>query len=176
MKKTSCIVISMLLIVAALAGCSSDKKAETETAAAEEGVYVSINEVKVHTGQAYADVKDALGDEIKPSETIESCDPDSDWVQIMHYYAGTIVSEDKDGNIMSIEVTDREQASDAAFLCAPDPVRLGDKFEDVKTIIGEPDQEDEYSLFYTSGDPMIYIYLDENAGTVTGIMLMGATQ
>ena len=34
----------------------------------------------------------------------------------------------------------------------------------------------DVSVRLYSGDPMIYIYLNENTGTVTGIMLMGAAQ
>ena len=109
---------------------------------------------------------EALGGEVKASEQ------DAEWQHTMHYYAGLTVTEDKDGKIDSILLSDETGKNDEiAFM---GKLSLGMKAEDAKAILGEPDREDAYSMFYTGGDPWVYIYLDESTGEITGIFLTRA--
>lgn len=125
---------------------------------------------------AFADVKDGLGEESKPADTAESCDEDSDWSETTHYYPGFIVTEDKDGNISGFTISEFEfEGKDAAL---NGQIRLGITLEEAKTalkdILGDPDTEDETSLYYSSGNPWVGISTDEGDDGVSSIMVMGS--
>lgn len=173
-KKILCVLLAVLLLAALFAGCKKteeNKKTEekkttdpTATETEEEGVFVTMNGFNLKVGVPYADVKDKLGKEIAPAETIDSCDPNSDWKQTMHFYEGVIVTEDKDGNIDGIQV----QEGDAALM---GKIRIGATKEDVKAVLGEPDTDAEWGIYYES-DPMINFYLDEETGLISGFAVM----
>ena len=160
MKKIVFIMLAALLLAALLPGCA-DAKQPAETAAStpfpqdsaakpaeQEDIFVTVNGVDVYTGVPYAEYKEQLGEEIKPAEEVLACDPSSDWKQIMHFYQGVTVSEDKDGLVNSIQV----EAGDAAIL---GKIGVGSTREEVKALLGQPDEEDEWSLFYSSTQPQI---------------------
>ena len=177
MKLKKWIALFLILVLAAslLVGCAKDNKdtkdPEETTAPAEEvveGVYVTINGQNVQLGMAYADVADKLGEETQPAEVIDSCDPESDWKQTMHYYPGVTITEDKDGNLDSFSLGEPVNGSEVLFM---GKIKVGATADDVVAVMGEADQADEYSLFYTSQGPWIGVYLED--GKVTGIMIMG---
>ena len=169
MKKILSILLVVTLSAALLAGCSGQKKPsqpEEQPAAAEpEGVYVAMNGVNISLGIPFADLQDKLGEESKPSETINSCDENSDWKQTMHFYDGVTVTEDKDGLIDGVEVS-----GDTASLMGK--IKIGATADEVKEALGEPDTDAEWGIYYNSSNPWVNIYLDEETGTVSGFALM----
>ena len=166
-KKILCVLLAVLLLAALFAGCKKTEEKTDPTEAEEEGVFVTVNGFNLKVGVAYADVKDKLGKETAPAETIDSCDPDSDWKQTMHFYDGVIVTEDKDGNIDGIQV----QEGDSALM---GKIRIGATKEEVKAVLGEPDTDAEWGIYYES-DPMINFYLDEETGLISGFAVMPGT-
>ena len=170
MKKIVFIMLAALLLAALLLGCAdakqpaeslASKPAGQDTASAaepaapgQEGVFVTVNGVELCTGIPYAEYKEQLGEEIKPAEEVLACDPSSDWKQTMHFYQGVTVSEDKDGLVNSIQV----EAGDAAIL---GKLGIGSTREEVKALLGQPDEEDEWNLFYSSTQPQIMFISSE---------------
>ncbi len=173
MKKAVFLMLAALLLAALLLGCA-DAKQPAETAAStpapqdsaaepaeREGIFVTVNGVEVYTGVPYAEYREKLGKEIKPAEEVLACDPGSDWKQTMHFYQGVTVSEDKDGLVNSIQV----EAGDAAIL---GKLGIGATREEVKALLGQPDEEDEWSLFYSSTQPQIMFIPAETDGDRIG--------
>lgn len=169
MKKILSILLALTLFAALLAGCSGQQKPsqpQEEPAAAEpEGIYVAMNGVNISLGIPFADLQDKLGEEVKPSETINSCDENSDWKQTMHFYDGVTVTEDKDGLIDGVEVS-----GDAAALMGK--IRISSTKDEVIEVMGEPDTDAEWGMYYTTTNPWVNIYLDEETGAITGFALM----
>ena len=182
LKRTFAVVLTLALIAALLIGCAkTEKPAETqasteaskpaateaapvETEPAEtDGVFIVLNGVNVTTGVAYASIADRLGDETRPPETIEACDPASDWRQTMHYYGDNIVTEDKDGIIDTIQIYNDEAALMGQF-------RIGAAAEDVRALFGTPETEGLLGMYYSERDPMVNVFLEN--GIVTGFNLM----
>lgn len=81
---------------------SKTKEAADDTSSSE--VFFTVNGVEVKQGAVWADVKDTLGDEAKPSDTIEPCDG-GDYIQIIHYYKGAEITTLRDENIIGISMT-----------------------------------------------------------------------
>ena len=202
MKKFCTILLGMMLAASLAAGCGQSGKSNQETKAAEaqtteaqtteaqateaqtteaqtaeaqapEGIYLAYNGVNVQIGMAFADVKDGLGEEMKPAETIGSCDENSDWTETTHYYPGFVMTEDKDGNITGFTISEFEfEGKDAAL---NGQLKLGATSEEAKAVLkdvlGDPDTEDETSIYYNAG-PWVGVMLDEDSKTVNSIMVM----
>lgn len=141
----------------------TDAPATTEAPAAE--VYVEVNGEKIVLGVPFEELKDKLPAETQPAETIDSCDPDSDWKQTIHYYNGFVVKENKDGVATAIEVSEGEYAVNGK-------IKIGSTRDEVKALLGEPDDDTEWGLYYTSTMPLMTFFLDEETGLVTGFGVM----
>lgn len=170
MKKTLSILLALLLIAALLAGCGQKTpSAPAEDAysaeTADAGIYVTVNGQNLTVGVPYAGVQEKLGEETQPAETITSCDENSDWKQTMHFYEGLTVTEDKDGNIDGVQVSGGEYA-------LMGKIKIGATKDEVKEVLGEPDTDAAWGLYYTSGAPWVNIYVDEETGLVSGFALM----
>ena len=202
MKKFYAIVLGMMLAASLAAGCGQSGESKQETKAAEaqtteaqtteaqtteaqtteaqtqeaqapEGIYLAYNGTNVQPGMAFADVKDGLGEESKPAETIGSCDENSDWTETTHYYPGFVLTEDNEGNITGFTISEYEFEGKDASLNGQ--LKLGATLEEAKAVLkdvlGDPDTEDETSIYYNAG-PWVGVMLDEDSKTVNSIMVM----
>lgn len=170
MKKVLSILLAVLLLAALFVGCtakpkSTDASAEMNETTEEEGIFITFNGQNIKVGVPFADMEEKLGQEVQPAETINSCDEGSDWKQTMHFYDGMIVTEDKDGIIDGVQVQD----GDAALMGV---IKIGATKDDVKAVLGEPDTDESWGLYYENTDPMVNLYLDEETGLISGFALM----
>ena len=196
MKKVLSMLLVLLMLAVLFVGCGSeDKPAETKSSCATEsqtqdatesqgasdsqtpdtteapapeaeGIFITVNGVDVTVGVPFADLEEALGAPIAPADTMDSCDEGSDWKQTMHYYAGVIITENKDGVIDGVQVSD----GDAALM---GKLRIGATKDEVVALLGTPDTDESWGIYYMSTSPMINFYLDETTGLISGFALMG---
>ena len=168
MKKVISLLLA-LLVVALCAGCGkNDASAGSDSAGADtaaDGIYITVSGQNLTLGIPYAGVKDQLGEETQPAEVLTSCDDNSDWQQTMHFYDGIIVTEDKDGNIDGVQVS----GGDSALM---GKIKIGATRDEVKAALGEPDTDQTWGIYYTTTNPWVNIYVDEETGLVTGFALM----
>ena len=130
-------------------------------------IFVTVKDVKVVLRAPYADVKDALGEEIRPADVEGSCDPGSDWCRTYHHYEGIDVVEDQNGNVVNFEM--HEDSDSVAFM---GKIKLGSPVDTVYEVLGQPEPND-YGIFYNTTDGVyIAIYPTEDGDTVYGIMVM----
>ena len=138
---------------------ATTEASEQKTSATE--AFFTLNEVDAKVGMSFADIKDKLGDEIKPAESVIPCGAGE--TQVFHYYDGFVVVEtEKEGVITGLELTEGNNAN-AAFM---GKVKVGDTPEQVKAAIGDPKDEDEYCLSYHIGDADVSVNLEN--GVVVG--------
>lgn len=169
-----------VVLIGSLAACGSKsddkKKTEATTAATEQqntasaDAFLSYNGVELKLNAAWADVKDKLGSETSPSETIQPCDG-GDYIQIMHFYKGLTVTTLRDETIVMLAVDSAADSSDAAL---NGKIKKGDSVDAVKEAFGAPASEDAGMLVYNMGNATVMIYLDDNNTAVTGVNLMKA--
>ncbi len=190
MKQILSLVLALLLVAALFVGCTpetkptevpTEKQTEKQTEAPTEKqteapapetteapaaeVYVDVNGEKIVLGVPFEELKDKLPAETQPAETIDSCDPDSDWKQTIHYYDGFVVKENKDGVAMAIEVSEGEYTVNGQ-------IKIGSTRDEVKAVLGQPDDDTEWGLYYTTTMPLMNFYVDEETGLVTGFGIM----
>lgn len=174
MKRTIAIVCTLLLLAALTVGCAKSEPAATQPAATQpaetqpkepEGVYVLVNGQYVVPDVPFADYKDKLGAESKPAETIGSCDEDSDWSQTSHFYGSVKLVEDKDGILTGIEVDGGDAAVNGK-------IKVGATAEEIKAVLGTPDTDETWGIYYDASKPMITFWLDEETGKCTGFAVM----
>ena len=189
MKKKIIFAAVAAMMMGAMAGCGSsnaettaaseaeattaaDAENSEDTSAAESGETSSAdngfvnfggNDYKI--GDDWNAVKDNLGSESKPSETIEPCDG-GDYIQIMHYYDGLCVTTLRDEKIISL--SQEGEATDSILIMGK--VKIGDSVDSAKEAIGEPDSSDEYQLNYSKGSSDVMVYIENNA--VSGFYIM----
>ena len=51
-------------------------------------------------------------------------------------------------------------------------IRIGATADEVKEVLGEPDTDAAWGIYYTSSNPWVNLYLDEESGTISGFALM----
>ena len=127
--------------------------------------YVEINGQKIVVGVPFEELVPLLPEETAPAETIGSCDENSDWRQTTHTYDGFIIAEDKDGIAVGIVVSSGDCALNGQL-------RIGSTRDEVKALLGEPDTDAEWGLYYDDPLPMVDFMLDEESNTVTSFSLM----
>ncbi|MBQ6230752.1 MAG: hypothetical protein IJJ74_06500 [Eubacterium sp.] len=169
-----------VVLIGSLAACGSKsddkKKTEATTAATEQqntasaDAFLSYNGVELKLNAAWADVKDKLGSETAPSETITPCDG-GDYIQIMHYYNGMVVTTLRDETIVMLSMDMSLEGNDALL---NGKIKKGDSLDAVKEALGAPASEDAGMLVYNMGNATVMIYLDDNNTAVTGANLMKA--
>ena len=190
MKIRNCFVAAAMgiMLLGSITACGSKEEATTEAAtqantqaATEEATeaaspsrddsstvdefFITFQGVDISTGMTFADIKDKLGNEVKPSETIEPCDG-GDFIQIMHFYDGLTVTTLRDEIVHSLEL--QEAGANDALIQGK--LKIGDQVEEVKRILGKPENEDEYAVSYTIGTANVMIYLTD--GKISGFMVM----
>lgn len=179
LKKLLLTVTAGTLLLASLTACGSkndkkDKQTTTENQnilvndddATGSGAYMSFNGTDLQVGTVWNDVKDSLGSEAKPSETIEPCGG-GDYIQIVHFYDGLTVTTLRDETIVSLEIPMDGESTAAVN----GTVTKGSSADDVKAALGDtPNMEDEYMISYTFGNVQVNINLDN--GKVNSAMFM----
>ena len=138
------------------------KASEEQQANAQTGAFAfNINGYDLKIGDVYDDVKDKLGQEIKPAEDIGACDPQgrSDF---NHFYDGVDVTVHFDGKVtrMYADVDNKGAATISG-------IAIGDNADKIKTALGNPEMEDETSIVYMN-DQYILSFTLEN-GSITMI-------
>ena len=170
MKKLISLLLVTLLLTALFVGCAKSadtpasdapaSEAPTEPAASYDR-YFLFNGVEVAPGVKYAEIKDALGAEIKPADDILPCDGSDLYHNVQHYHDGLTVVETKDGVISEIYV---EEGSAALFM---GKLGLGASPEDAIAQLGEPRNwplaEDDYSLDYGTESAWVNLFLDPDS-------------
>ena len=133
--------------------------------------YFTVNGTKVAPGMKLADVKDSLGKEIQPSETIQPCDPTMENPTVEYYYNGIQITTSQEDVITMVDVRIPEEGTCEALFAGE--IKLGDPVDSIKECLGEGDDDDEVALTYHPGDnSIIMVYKDdEGNNTISGIIL-----
>ena len=169
-KKINLLVALCFILAASLCGCGKDKdkKDKESSSKASSGAYVTYNGTDVVIGSSFDSIKDKLGTEASPSQTIEPCDG-GDYVTTIYFYDGLEITKlERDGSIVNIALN--MGSNDDALICGK--VKKGDSVDSVKEALGTPDSEDEFSINYTIETSPVCIYLDN--GVVTGATIFSA--
>ena len=174
LKTLTALFLALTLCLALFAGCAKTPS-ENPTAPADDtalsSFYFKAGDVEIRMGMPFAELATQLGEEAKPAETVNACDPASDWKQISHFYPGITINEDKDGLVFGAEMTQREvPGGEVTF---GDTVMVNSAPEDVRALLGEPESEDMGSLFYTIDGYTVAFYFDEE-NYLTGAAVMEA--
>ena len=126
-----------------------------------ERMSIKLNDAVIYPGDKFADIKDKLGKEAKPSSKAKPCVPGAQEVEYF-YYPGVTVQVNFEGTIISIAVSEESVPGQDGTTAGG--LRLGDTRETAKKFLGKPDQEDEYQLAYNEGSVAVRIYDRENGG------------
>lgn len=171
-SKKLLVMLLALIMVFTMASCggSQDNGGE-EPVPGEvkaEDLYCVVNGQEVRLGDVYEDIKAGLGEEAKPAEEVEPCDDTTDWLKTIHYYDGVSIHHNIDGIVEHIDINTYDVGEgDVSFM---GKVKLGDSIEDIKTILGEPRQEDEWSIDYMIDNVYVMIMrTEEGADTIAQI-------
>ncbi len=167
-------VVLMMLLVFTFAACGSsdsgdggsDSGAPTAETAIPQEAFLTMNGTEVHIGDNFANVDGKIGEETKPSETIQPCNPNLEKPTVEHYYEGVHITTTEDGIIATVSMDVRDGECDSAF---GGKVKLHDPISGVKEILGEPeaDNEDEMFLTYYFGDDCNIMFYKDEAGNET---------
>ena len=183
-KKFLVTVTVGVLLLGSLAACGKkdDDKKESTTAATNaptedenslspddnttDGAYVSYNGVNLQINQVFDEVKDKLGAETKPAETIEPCGG-GDYIQVIHFYDGFELTTLRDETIVNMSIpmdTNSPATVNGAFT-------NGASVADIKAVLGDkPDMEDADMISYSLGNAQVNIYLTD--GVMNGCSFM----
>lgn len=164
LRKVFASILAVSVIGAGMIACSKDedKKDETEapvTEATEDteasqapagdiDLFFVLNGIEVRIGDNYADIKDQLGDEIKPEDRVIPCEGDCEYLSIIHTYDGFTVEENQEGIVCNIGINGYESGvGDALFM---GQFKYGDSFADVMAAIPmDPSDSDEtYAQYF----------------------------
>ncbi len=164
MKKMILLLMAALLIFSVF-GCAAEGSKETENSTAPEAaseaepsekaeeadlMYVTVGSVNVRIGKPFADFSSGLPEEVLPTETLTPCGDDNGWRRIMHFYAGITITEDENGDVFEISISNENGEGEAT---AAGQIKLGNSMDDVRAVMGtETVQEDEYFLTYKVGE------------------------
>ncbi len=159
-----------------VAPASSDgfpEQPDSEPAPSEEdGIYLLVNGAKLVLGMQYDDVRDALGPQTAPDETLGGCD--GSFFGTIHHYPDLNLTENEDGMIRGLEVYGFfEGEGDAALL---GKVRLGTPPEEALAALGRPENDGTFAedrvLNYRREGQYLFVFLDpENGNAVSGISM-----
>jgi len=161
--------ISLLLIFTfLLAGCSEQTvepeliSGGTETTVAKEtedaGFYFVYNGITLTPGDDWVSVKESLGEEQSYHEE-ESCEFDGfdrtyDYSDIVIY-----TKDPEDTEVLSVIDVASEDLS------SPEGIKIGMNADDIREILGEPDDEYFGAYVYNKGSTQLLLYLDNNVLT-----------
>ena len=188
MKKTLVVMCIVLLLAALAAGCASAPKAEptpaptqqptaapTPEPAETEGMYILCSGTTLAVGMQFADVKDGLGAETRPADVILPCDGSDAYKDTIHYFGTLAVTEDINGVIAQLEISDLYGTEGDAALMGK--IKIGNTQAEAIAALGEPTRpmaDDDYALTYDLENGVVLVFLspDDNKETVSGINIM----
>ena len=178
------------LLLGALTACGSDKETTTATAttaaeatteagaetgateapaASADAMAVSFNGVDIAMNADWNSVKDGLGAETKPADTIQPCDG-GDYIQIIHYYDGLEVTTLRDETVVGLSIP-----MDSGSKATIKGIKIGDSADAVKSAMtGTISNENDSMISYDTPDANVMFYLEN--GAVTGAMMMRMMQ
>lgn len=167
MKKVTKALSLALAAIITLTACGGAGKSGGSGAGSSEGsgAFVTYEGTNVTVGGEFEGIKDKLGTETKPMETIEPCDG-GDYIQIMHYYDGITVTTLRDEKVISIEPAE----GGSKEILIQGKVKMGDSADDVKKALGDPENESDGMMSYTVEGTSVMIYLEGDS--VSGFMYM----
>ncbi len=117
---------------------------------ADESVYqkfrVKYNGVEFGVKDKFDDVKEGLGEEIRPPQTYTPCAAAVEGEVTTHYYEGLTLEETDKGIIYTIKFTSQENPNSTAELVTG--IKLGSTREDLINAYGDPDSNDEYNAVF----------------------------
>lgn len=131
------------------------------TASFAEKTKFKFNGAAFSVGDKFADIKDKLGKEAKPSAKSQPCVPGSQEVENF-YYPGLSFQVNYEGTIINMSISEDDAPGRDASTAGG--LKLGDTRETAKKFLGDPASEDEYSLKYVEGEVTMTIYDRENQG------------
>ena len=158
----------------------AQEEATDDQSAAPEGenmlpdtVYVTVNGIDIYPGSNYNDIAGKIGDEVKPSERIEPCDPEFESADNEYYFDGLEITANDDGLIRMINVYEGEGTG--AEVLFSGKLALGSAVDEFKAILGEPeaDAEDESFLPYYYDNGNMLCYKDEADNTKVNSYIIG---
>ena len=124
------------------------------------GVYFSV-------GDKMSTIKDQLGNEAKPSATMTPCAEGAQDVSL-YYYPGLTIQVNFEDTIISVTASEEDApGKDAALVCG---LKVGDSRETAKSLLGTPDDENDYGLSYKEGTKTLQVFY--NDGTINLISSM----
>ena len=178
------------LLLGALTACGSDKETTTAAAttaaeatteagadtgateapaASADAMAVSFNGVDIAMNADWNSVKDGLGAETKPADTIQPCDG-GDYIQIIHYYDGLEVTTLRDETVVGLSIP-----MDSGSKATIKGIKIGDSADAVKSAMtGTISNENDSMISYDTPDANVMFYLEN--GAVTGAMMMRMMQ
>ncbi|MBR6881080.1 MAG: hypothetical protein IKN14_08405 [Clostridiales bacterium] len=177
-RKIIAMAAASIMIVAAVAACSDKKEDEKKDDAAKTEASAEESEkdhdaahvdgvvykgVEVVMNAPFADIKDQLGDTVKPDDVILPCDGGDLYKDTIHHYEELDVTENVNGDITDIEVPVDVVPGDDLLILGD--IKIGDSIEDV--LKAHPEfEDDEYCISYRSeGQYYCTIMKDYEAGT-----------
>ncbi len=138
-------------------------------------MYILCSGTKLAVGMQFADVKDGLGAETRPADVILPCDGSDAYKDTIHYYGTLAVTEDINGVIAQLEISDLYgDEGDAALM---GKIKIGNTQAEAIAALGEPTRpmaDDDYALTYDLENGVVLVFLspDDNKETVSGINIM----
>ena len=138
------------------AAASGDREPEVPaTASFAEKTKFKFGDAVFSVGDKFADIKDKLGNEAKPSAKSQPCVPGSQEVENF-YYAGLSFQVNYEGTIINMAISEENAPGRDASTAGG--LKLGDTRETAKKFLGEPAEEDEFGLKYVDGTTTLNIY------------------
>ena len=123
----------------------------------------------VYNGEEFAvgdninDIKEKLGEESKPSETVKACNPYAKGENTFYYYDGLAIETNYQGIICSVSLeNDKPSLKSGA--------KIGQRADEVTSVMTNG-VVDEYSLNYKVGDDFYCTMGKDDDGIITSIRL-----
>lgn len=167
----------MLMVVFCFSACGGSSEpagdqgsdAPTVETAFPEEAFILMNGTEVRIGDNFANVEGKIGEEVKPSEKVEPCDPEVETATIEHYYDGVRITTTEDGIICTLSLDVRDGETDSSF---GGKVKLGDPISGIKELLGDPKDGDEDEMFMSyyygpEDDPQNILFYKDEAGNET---------
>ena len=149
------------------AGSGNAGGAEVDPDSVRGKALLDVNGFKFGPGEKFTDVKDKLGDEVKPSSSAKPCDPNAKGELVTHYYDGFQVVENYENVISSIYLPGEGAANDSIKLASD--VKVGTPKDAVISAfdIKADDAELEYGYNVQDGDFSIGFVWDDNGNVMS---------
>lgn len=149
------------------AEADSEAAAEVDADSVRGKALLDVNGFKFGPGEKFTDIKDKLGDEVKPSSSAMPCDPNAVGELVTHYYDGFQVVENYENVISAIYIPGEGAANDSVQLASG--VKIGTSKDDVVKAfdIKVDESEMEYGYNVQDGDFNAGFVWDDNGNVMS---------